>query len=112
MKILIVTQYFWPEEFRVNDLAFDLVERGHEVTVLTGNPNYPQGKFYAGYGFKFAKEIIHGVKVYRIPIISRGNAHGLRLVLNYMSFAINGSIFALLTRVLLGRRKKKKEIFP
>lgn len=98
MKILIVSQYFWPEEFRVNDLAYDLVERGHEVTVLTGNPNYPKGKFYKGYGFKFGREKYRGVNIYRIPIIPRGNASGIRLAINYLSFAIFGSIFALFFR--------------
>lgn len=98
MKILIVSQYFYPEEFRINDLAFDLVKRGHEVTVLTGNPNYPKGEFYKGYGFKFAHENYMGVNIYRIPIIPRGNASGIRLALNYLSFAINGSIFALFFR--------------
>jgi len=95
MKILIVTQYFWPEEFRINDLAIDLVERGHDVTVLTGNPNYPQGKFYKGYGFRFSSEDFHGVKVYRVPIIARGNASGLRLAINYLSFLITSVFFAL-----------------
>ena len=98
MKILIVTQYFWPEEFRINDLALDLLKRGHDVTVLTGNPNYPKGNFYKGYGFKFKTENYKGIKIYRVPIISRGNASGLRLVLNYLSFAINGSIFAMFLR--------------
>ena len=98
MKILIVTQYFWPEEFRVNDLAFDLVERGHDVTILTGNPNYPQGKFYTGYGFRFVIENFRGVKIYRVPIIPRGKASGFRLAMNYLSFAINGSLFALFLR--------------
>ena len=44
MKILIISQYFWPEEFRVNDLALSLIEKGHEVSVLTGLPNYPEGR--------------------------------------------------------------------
>jgi len=98
MKILIVSQYFWPEEFRINDLAFDLVERGHEVTVLTGNPNYPQGNFYKGYGFKFTVESYCGIKIYRVPIIARGKASSFRLAMNYLSFAINGSLFALFHR--------------
>ncbi len=51
MKILIVSQYFWPEEFRINDLALDLKARGHRVSVLTGLPNYPAGRFFPGYGF-------------------------------------------------------------
>ncbi|NQX55199.1 glycosyltransferase family 4 protein [Pedobacter panaciterrae] len=88
MKILIVTQYFWPENFRINDLALALIERGHDVEVLTGKPNYPQGKFYDSYSF-FSKglEIWNGVKIHRSPLIPRGNSGGLRLMLNYLSFA-------------------------
>jgi hypothetical protein len=51
MHVLIVTQYFWPENFRINDVAMGLKEKGHEVTVLTGQPNYPEGRFSPGYGF-------------------------------------------------------------
>ncbi len=98
MKILIVSQYFWPEEFRVNDLALDLIDRGNEVTVLTGNPNYPKGKFYDGYGFKFKVENYLGIKIYRVPILPRGKASGFQLAMNYLSFAINGSIFAMFFR--------------
>lgn len=94
MKILIVSQYFWPEEFRVNDLAIDLVKRGYEVTVLTGNPNYPRGKFFKGYGFKFFSENYQGIKIYRVPIIARGN-NSLTLILNYLSFVISGSLFSI-----------------
>ncbi len=51
MNILIVTQYFWPENFRINDLAIGLHEKGHSISVLTGIPNYPGGRFFEGYGF-------------------------------------------------------------
>jgi hypothetical protein len=51
MKILIVSQYFYPETFRVNTLCTELVKRGHDVTVMTGYPQYPQCKIYDGYGF-------------------------------------------------------------
>ena len=61
MRILIVTQYFYPENFKSNDLAFELQKRNHNVTVLTGIPNYP-GEIYENYGFKKEKEIINGVK--------------------------------------------------
>ena len=49
MRILIVSQYFWPEQFRINDIAEDLVNKGYKVDVLTGIPNYPQGKIFEDY---------------------------------------------------------------
>jgi len=95
MKVLIVSQYFWPETFRINDLAEGLIERGHEVTVLTGIPNYPHGKFYPGYGFfKKLREDYKGVKVIRVPLIPRGDGGGKQLAINYLSFALLASIFA------------------
>lgn len=98
MNILIVSQYFWPEEFRVNDLAIDLVKRGNKVTVLTGNPNYPRGEFFKGYGFKFVTENYQGIAIYRVPIIPRGK-NSFTLVLNYLSFALAGSFFLLFHKV-------------
>jgi glycosyltransferase involved in cell wall biosynthesis len=91
-KILIVSQYFWPEEFRINDLALDLVKRGFDVSVLTANPNYPKGSFVKGYGFRFSKEKYCGITIYRVPIIPRGK-NGVMLLLNYFSFVIFGSLF-------------------
>ena len=88
MKILIASQYFYPENFRINDLAFTMAERGHQVTVLTGIPNYPTGQFFDGYGlFRHRHEIFKGVEIIRAPLIPRGNASGWRLALNYLSFA-------------------------
>ena len=79
MHILIVTQYFWPENFRINDLALGLLERGHQVTVLTGVPNYPDGSFFDGYGY-FNKQLdYHGVKVLRVPLMARGKGRGFGL---------------------------------
>jgi len=102
MKILIVSQYFWPEDFKVNDVAFDLVKRGHDVTVLTGKPNYPKGKFYKGYGFfSKRKEAINGVKIIRSPIIPRGKGGKLSLILNYISF-IFFAYFTSLFRIKKG----------
>lgn len=95
MKILIVTQYFWPENFRINDIALGLIERGHKVEVLTGKPNYPQGKYYKGYSF-FSKgtEFWNEVKIHRSKLIPRGKSGGIRLMLNYISFAVFSSIKA------------------
>lgn len=92
MRILIVSQYFWPEHFRINDLAEGLVERGHEVTVLTGSPNYPEGKIFAGYGYVNAPETHNGVRILRVPLIPRGRGSGLRLALNYLSYLVSASL--------------------
>jgi glycosyltransferase involved in cell wall biosynthesis len=95
MKVLIVSQYFWPENFRINDLAVGLMERGHEVVVLTGMPNYPGGKFFPGYGwFKKTPEEYRGVRILRVPLMPRGNGSGMRLALNYFSFALFASVLS------------------
>lgn len=95
MRVLIVTQYFWPEVFRINDLALGLRERGHEVTVFTGKPNYPEGRFFPGYGFfGRAREDYHGVRVLRVPLVPRGEGGPLALFLNFLSFAMFASLLA------------------
>jgi glycosyltransferase involved in cell wall biosynthesis len=89
MKILFVSQYFFPETFRGNDIVFDLVEKGHDVTVLTGKPNYPLGFFFDGYKFGgIQKESINGANIIRIPTIPRGKGGAIKLILNYLSFLI------------------------
>ena len=86
MRILLITNHFSPEEFRCNDLAFELAKRGHKVTVLTAIPDYPKGKFHKGYGiFRKRVENVKGVKVLRSFIIPRGNGGKVRLMLNYGS---------------------------
>lgn len=97
--ILVVSQYFYPEQFRINDICKEWIKRGYEVTVLTGIPNYPQGKFYKGYGlFKKRKEIYEGINIIRIPIFPRGN-NPILLALNYMSFVVSGFCWKLFTRL-------------
>lgn len=92
--ILFISQYFFPETFRGNDVAFHLAEEGHDVHVVTGIPNYPAGKFYPGYGlFKKRHEVVKGVRVTRLPIIPRGNNNKLMLMLNYFSYFIVGWIY-------------------
>jgi len=89
MHVLIVSQYFWPEDFRINDLAVGLVEKGHRVTVLTGIPNYPGGKFFPGYGaLSGRRELFQGIEILRVPLIPRGRGRSFRLVINYFSFAL------------------------
>nr|WP_294572368.1 glycosyltransferase family 4 protein [uncultured Romboutsia sp.] len=90
MKILVVTQYFWPEEFRINDICEGLVEKGHEVEVLTGLPNYPYGKLFEGYSFKSrGPKEYKGIKINRCYLIERGQDSSIKLALNYLSFMIN-----------------------
>lgn len=91
MRILVLSQYFWPENFRVNDLVAAMIERGHEVVVLTGQPCYnivtnsdngPPPREYAG-------AIIH-----RVPVVLRKEGK-LRLLLNYLSFVLSCSTIGL-----------------
>ena len=92
MRILIVSQMFWPETFRINDLAAEFVTRGHEVTVLTAEPNYPEGRLFPEY--KKNPQLYadyKGIRIVRAPIVTRGRGR-LRLLLNYISFVISGSI--------------------
>lgn len=97
--ILVVSQYFYPEPFRINDMCQEWIKRGYKVTVLTGIPNYPEGKFYKGYGWcKKRKENWNGIDIIRIPLISRGKGK-IRLVLNYYSFVISGWFWKLFTRL-------------
>lgn len=88
MRILIITQYVYPENFKSNELSFELAKRGHDVEVLTGIPNYPEGVYYKGYGlFKRRIETVNGVHFYRCIQTPRGRkASGLGLALNYVSF--------------------------
>ena len=98
MKLLVISQYYYPEQFRINDICEEWVKRGYAVTVLTGIPNYPEGKFYKGYNFfKKRKEIINGVEIIRIPIIPRGK-NSIMLLLNYISFVFSGFFFSKFTR--------------
>jgi len=95
VRILIVTNHFWPENFRINDLAVGFKELGHEITVYTGIPDYPDGRFYSGYGlFRKRVDNYNGIKVIRYPLIPRGKGKAWNLVLNYLSSAIMSSILA------------------
>ncbi len=88
--ILVVSQYFYPETFRINDMADEWVKRGYKVTVLTGIPNYPTGKFFKGYSWlKKRKETLNGIDIIRIPIIPRGHS-AIGMILNYFSFVVSG----------------------
>ena len=94
LRVLIVSQYFWPESFRVNDVARTLVENGVEVEVLTGKPNYPGGEIFSGYrAWGWQRETYQAMAINRIPLLARGGG-GWRLALNYLSFVVSGLLFA------------------
>jgi glycosyltransferase involved in cell wall biosynthesis len=93
MRILLISQYFWPENFRVNDFCVGLTELGYSVTVLTGKPNYPKGKYYPGYNFfNKRQQEYKGIKILRAWLVPRGKGNGLNLILNYLSFMIFSSL--------------------
>ena len=97
--ILVISQYFYPESFRINDMTQEWVKRGYQVTVLTGIPNYPMGKFFRGYSwFKKRKETWNGIEIIRIPLIARGHTP-IGMVLNYLSFVISGWFWKSFTKV-------------
>ena len=90
MRILVISQYFWPENFRLNDLCLELTNRGHTVEVLTGIPNYPKGKYYKGYTFfNNRQQYWNGIKIHRTFLTPRGRNSKLLLILNYFTFLIN-----------------------
>ncbi len=89
LNILVVCQHYAPEPFRIADLCEDLVRRGHSVSVLTGEPNYPEGEIYKGYeNHQRARENVNGVDVQRCPIIPRKTGIVFRM-LNYFSFPVS-----------------------
>lgn len=91
MKILIISQYFYPENFRINDLALELKNRGHKITVLTGLPNYPKGEYFDGYDDKKnCDEIWNDIPIYRCKLRPRKTG-SVNLIKNYLSFVIEAN---------------------
>ncbi len=106
MKVLIVSQYFYPENFRINDVALGLKERGFEVSILTGKPNYPSGDYFEGYSWSSKNyEIWNGIIIYRTNLLLRKNGGAINLFLNYFSFAF------LATFKVLSIKSKYDKIF-
>ena len=88
--ILVISQYFYPETFRINDMCIEWVNRGYKVSVVTGIPNYPMGRKFPGYGLtKKRHELWNGIDIYRIPLIPRGRSK-IGMILNYLSFMVSG----------------------
>ncbi|MDC0118892.1 glycosyltransferase family 4 protein [Schleiferiaceae bacterium] len=103
MKILVVTQYFYPEDFKVNDAVEHLIKSGYEVRVLTAFPNYPSGSFFDGYRlFDTYPKHFKGARIYRAPIFPRKRSP-ISLILNYLSFPLTARIYS---------NKIKKEFNP
>jgi len=89
-RILVVCQHFWPESFRINDLCNGFIENNLEADVLCGQPNYPKGEWYDGYGlFRKRRQTHRGVNIHRTFAIRRGNNSKLRICLNYLSFTLS-----------------------
>jgi glycosyltransferase involved in cell wall biosynthesis len=102
MRILIITQYFWPEYFRINDLAKEL-SKSHEIEVLTGQPNYPHGEIYKEFLSNKEKfKELEKIKIYRVPIYPRKSGSQFQLILNYISYLISAIFFGY----FLVRKKK------
>jgi glycosyltransferase involved in cell wall biosynthesis len=94
MRVLVLTQYYWPETFRITEVVESLQRVGCHITVLTGQPNYPQGKVFAGYraaGFRVQQHEL-GYSIYRVPIVPRGRGGARGLVVNYLSFVFSASV--------------------
>jgi len=93
MRVLVLSQYFYPENFRINDLSIALRERGFEVTVLSGMPNYPGGKLFDNYSWwRNRHDQMGGVSILRVPLFLRRRSKGWQLAMNYISFAISASV--------------------
>lgn len=106
-RVLIYTNHFFPENFKVNEIAFMLSQEGVDVKIITGIPNYPEGKIYPGYGFfKRNSEQVNGVEVKRLWLIPRGNGSKIRLILNYISYFIS----CLFYTIYIALFKKKYDV--
>lgn len=98
--ILIVSQIFYPDEFRINDIALELKKRGFKVSVVTGYPNYPEGKIPKEYkSHKITKETYEGIEITRLPIMERGKDNKIKLMLNYASFPVSGFFWNLFNTI-------------
>ena len=103
LKVLVVSQYFWPEVFRINEVVESLQGAGCEVVVLTGQPNYPQGNTYPGFRpLGLGQDRHAGCTVFRVPLLPRGQSAAWRLAANYLSFVLSASTLG--AWLLRGRR--------
>ena len=95
-KILIVTEYFYPEEFKINEIALDWKKRGYIVDVLTQNPTYPAGEVFVDYTNKwYIKEVWNGINISRVKAVTGYKSSLFKKLLKYFSFMILGSVLSL-----------------
>ena len=108
MNVLVFSQHFWPESFAINGVVRSLVEQGCHVTVLTGQPNYPDGEVLPGYSaWRVGREAGPDCEILRVPLVPRGRGGAVRLALNYLSFIASASLFG----PWLLRRKRVDVVF-
>jgi len=94
MRLLVISQYFWPESFSINEVVRSLKARGINATFLTGKPNYPDGEVFEGYrAWGCLKENWQGIPVLRVPLVPRGRNSALGLATNYLSFIFSLMLF-------------------
>ncbi|WP_300278613.1 glycosyltransferase family 4 protein [uncultured Subdoligranulum sp.] len=88
-RILVVTQHFWPENFRINDIVEGFLQDGLEVDVLCGLPNYPKGEWFDGYGPQGPWEEHYGsAQVFRAKEWPRKGNTSVNIFLNYVSWPL------------------------
>ncbi|MEJ6002173.1 glycosyltransferase family 4 protein [Paucibacter soli] len=93
MRVLLLSQHYWPESFAINEVAAALSDQGCQVTVLTGKPNYPEGQVFPGYRVRGVQREHHqACEIVRVPLLPRGQGGALRLALNYLSFIVAASL--------------------
>ena len=107
-RVLIYTNHYYPEQFKINDIVDWLEEEDYEIRVITGLPNYPSGKIYKGYGIfsNKLKEVKHKLIINRLPLIPRGNGSKIMLIANYLSYFISALFFTFYIIIF----KKRYEI--
>lgn len=97
MKVLVLSQHFWPESFRINEVVESLQAAGCTVSVLTGQPNYPLGEVFEGYRASGLGRQMHpsGYTIYRVPMAPRAKGRAWQLATNYLSFLASASTLGL-----------------
>ena len=93
-NILLIAHNYWPENFPINKISNKLLEKDYNIDVLTGKPNYPEGKVFKNYNIlDFRKDNFNNIVIHRVPIFPRGNGSSINLILNYLSFVLSAMFF-------------------